>query len=131
MTASGGTEGSFARSDSPRPVQVLTRSELVSRGVNDLPGADRGGFLRTAFPGLVAANFRSTLVVMPLGQRSPPRQSEIEHILVVLEGSFLFRIDDAEYEVGELDQIFVPIGVVWEYQNTALGQSTYLSIVGP
>jgi quercetin dioxygenase-like cupin family protein len=131
MTASGGTEGTGTRKGPPRPVQVLTRSELISRAVNDLPGAERGGFLRTAFPGLAAATFRSTLVVMPLGQRSPPRESEIEHIIVVLEGSFLFRIDGADYEVGELDQILVPVGVDWEYQNTALGQSTYLSIVGP
>jgi quercetin dioxygenase-like cupin family protein len=115
----------------PLPVRVLSKSELISGVVNDLPGGEQGGFLRSAYPGLSATTFRSTLIVMPSGQRSPARKSDIEHIIVVLEGAFLFDIDGVKYQVNRLDQIFVPVGVVWEYQNAELGQSIFLSIVGP
>ncbi len=131
MTVAGGSEGTPGGHDPPRPVELLTRSGWMSRVVNDLPGAEQGGHLRSAFPGLVATTFRSTLVVMPMGQRSPPRTSEIEHIVIVLEGAFLFRVDGTEYHVDELDQLFVPVGVVWEYQNAVLTQSMFLAIVGP
>jgi quercetin dioxygenase-like cupin family protein len=131
MTPSKDDEGTSSTSPRPLPVQLLTRGELISRVVNDLPGGDRGGTLRSAYPGLSAGTFRSTLIVMPVGQRSPSRESDIEHIIVVLEGSFLFDIDGVKYQVNELDQIFVPVGVTWEYQNAELGQSAFLSIVGP
>jgi quercetin dioxygenase-like cupin family protein len=49
----------------------------------------------------------------------------------VLEGAFLFIVDGVEYHVEELDQIFVPVGVRWEYLNASLGQSMFLSMVGP
>ena len=99
--------------------------------VTTLPGAETGGTLRTVYPGLEAGTFRSTLIVMPSGQRSPARDSEIEHIILVLKGAFLFIVDGVEYHVDELDQIFVPVGVRWEYLNASLGQSMFLSMVGP
>ena len=37
--------------------------------------------MRTAFQGLVAGTFKTTLVVMPMGQCSPARESDIEHII--------------------------------------------------
>lgn len=81
--------------------------------------------------GLSAGTFKTTLVVMPVGQASPPRDSEIEHIIVVLEGAFEFRVGDEAYQLGLLDQLFVPVGVRWEYRNTSPDQSTFLSITGP
>jgi len=122
---------SKADADAPLPVRVLTRRELLRGMVTTLPGAETGGTLRTVYPGLEAGTFRSTLIVMPSGQRSPPRDSDIEHIILVLEGAFLFIVDSVEYHVEELDQIFVPVGVHWEYLNASLGQSMFLSMVGP
>ncbi|HEV3213341.1 MAG TPA: cupin domain-containing protein [Acidimicrobiales bacterium] len=112
-------------------VRLLTRAELLRGAVNDLPGTEGPGCARTAYPGLRAGTFRSTLMVMPVGQRSPARTSDIEHVIVVLEGAFVFTVDGVDYRVEALDQLFVPVGVVWEYQNAALAQSTYLAIVGP
>jgi quercetin dioxygenase-like cupin family protein len=131
MTPPSDPEPTTLTSYHPLPVQFLSKAELISRVVNDLPGGDRGGTLRSAYPGLSAGTFRSNLIVMPVGQRSPSRESDIEHIIIVLEGSFLFDIDGVKYPVNKLDQIFVPVGVTWEYQNAELGQSMFLSIVGP
>ena len=131
MAETEGAEGVTGPSGERKPVTRLTRAELLEGVVNGLPGSDQGGFLRSAFPGLVATTFRSTLIVMPMGQRSPPRMSDIEHVIVVLEGAFLFQVDGVKYRVEELDQLFMPVGVQWEYQNAALAQSTFLAIVGP
>jgi quercetin dioxygenase-like cupin family protein len=120
-----------AGAGTPLPVRVLTKRELLRGMVTTLPGADTGGTLRTVYPGLEAGTFRSTLVVVPSGQRSPARDSAIEHIILVLEGAFLFVVDGVEYHVEELDQIFVPVDVHWEYRNASLGQSMFLSMVGP
>ena len=87
--------------------------------------------MRTAFQGLVAGTFKTTLVVMPMGQCSPARESDIEHIIVVLDGAFEFLVDDETYRLAPLDEIFVPVGVRWEYRNATLGQSSFLSITGP
>jgi quercetin dioxygenase-like cupin family protein len=124
----GGVEAPEA---GPLPTRVLRRHELLVEPINDLPQAERGGFLRTAFKGLEAGTFRTTLVVMPVGQCSPPRLSEIEHIIVVLEGAFEFRVGGERDHLEPLDQIFVPVGVQWEYRNAVLGQSSFLSITGP
>lgn len=131
MVDAQANEGMPSNVGAPPPVRVLTKRDLLRGMVTNLPGAETGGSLRTVYPGLVAGTFRSTLVVMPAGQHSPARQSQIEHIILVLEGAFLFIVDGTEYHVEELDQIFVPVGVRWEYQNASLGQSTFLSIVGP
>jgi len=120
-----------AGTGAPLPVRVLTKRELLRGMVTTLPGAETGGTLRTVYPGLEAGTFRSTLVVVPPGQRSPPRDSEIEHIILVLEGAFLFIVDGVEFHVDAMDQIFVPVGVHWEYLNASLGQSMFLSMVGP
>ena len=120
-----------ADADTSLPVRVMTKRDLLRGMVTTLPGAETGGTLRTVYPGLEAGTFRSTLVVVPSGQRSPARDSEIEHIILVLEGAFLFIVDGVEYHVEELDQIFVPVGVRWEYLNASLGQSMFLSMVGP
>lgn len=113
----------------PRAVRHLPRHELLAGGI-DLQG-DEGVFARTAYPGLVAGTFRSNLVVMPEGHQSPPRTSDIEHVIVVLEGAFVFTIDGIDYRIEALDQLFVPVGVVWEYVNAAPRESSYLAIVGP
>ncbi len=120
-----------ARAGAPPPVRVLTKRELLRGMVTTLPGAETGGTLRTVYPGLEAGTFRSTLVVVPSGQRSPPRDSEIEHIILVLEGAFLFIVDGVEYHLDAMDQIFVPVGVHFEYLNASLEQSMFLSMVGP
>jgi quercetin dioxygenase-like cupin family protein len=120
-----------ADAGTPLPVRVLTKRDLLRGMVTTLPGAETGGTLRTVYPGLEARTFRSTLIVVPSGQRSPARDSEIEHIILVLEGAFLFIVDGVDYQVEELDQIFVPVGVRWEYLNASLGQSMFLSMVGP
>jgi quercetin dioxygenase-like cupin family protein len=120
-----------AGTGAPLPVRVLTKRDLLRGMRTTLPGADTGGTLRTVYPGLEAGTFRSTLVVVPSGQRSPARDSEIEHIILVLKGAFIFIVDGVEYDVEEHDQIFVPVGVHFEYQNASLGQSIFLSMVGP
>lgn len=112
-------------------VRLLTAAELLGGAVTDLLGAAEPGCERTAYPGLRASSFRSTLVVMPPGQRSPARTSDIEHVLVVLAGAFDFTIDGLGYHIERLDQLFVPVGVVWEYRNAARTESRYLAIVGP
>jgi quercetin dioxygenase-like cupin family protein len=68
---------------------------------------------------------------MPEGQRSTRRASDVEHIIYVLEGSFEFDIDGTRYELGAMDQIFVPTDVSWEYRNTFAGSSTFLSVTDP
>lgn len=118
------------RADSPT-ARVLTKEQLLRGVTHDLPGAVTGGTLRSAYPGLRATTFRNSLVVMPSGQRSPARESDIDHIIVVIEGAFVFTVDGVDYRVGELDQIFVPVGVHWEYQNGTVRQSSFLSFVGP
>ena len=112
-------------------VRLLTSEELLRHPFHDLPGADQPGSVRTAYPALKATTFRSTLVVMPVGQRSPERLSDIEHVIVGIEGAFVFTIDGLDYRVGQLDQLLVPIGVRWAYRNDAPSDSSYLSIVGP
>ena len=112
-------------------VRVLTRAQLIRGAKHDLPGAQDEGTMRTAYPGLEAGTFKNTMITMPAGQRSPARYSEIEHIIVVIEGSFVFTVDDVDYEIHELDQIFVPVGVLWSYVNAELGQSSSFSFVGP
>lgn len=114
-----------------QPTEVLTKQEMTAQPNNTLPGAEREGSLRTSFKGLTAGTFKTNLVVMPAGQCSPPRASEIEHIIYVLEGSFEFLVDGAPHLLAELDQIRVPVGVLWEYRNAALAQSVFLSITGP
>lgn len=110
-------------------VTLLTRGRLFSDGT--ALGSVEDATSRTAYFGLVAATFRSTLIVMQRGQRSPPRTSDIEHVIVGLEGAFVFTIDGVEYRVEPVDQLFVPIGVVWEYVNAVESPSAYLAIVGP
>lgn len=117
--------------DIPLPVRVLTKAAMLDHPVHDLPGAHEGGSLRVAFQGLEAGSFRSTLVVVPTGQVSPDRHSEIEHIIVVLDGSFTFVVDGDEFRLDEMDQIFVPVDVLWGYRNASLQQSSFLSITGP
>ena len=112
-------------------VRHLPAAELLRGGFTGLPGAEVPGLVRTAYPGLEATTFRSTLVVMPPAQRSPERLSDIEHVIVGLEGAFVFTVDGVEYRVEELDQLLVPIGVRWSYRNDAPTDSSYLSIVGP
>lgn len=129
MTDPGNREPSLS-SDKPL-VQVLSKDDLIGRLVHDLPGADRGGFLRSAYPGLAATKFRSTMVVVPSGQRCPAREAAIDHIIVVLSGAFLFIVDGVAYRVKKLGQILIPIGVNWEYQNAVLKQSSFLSITAP
>jgi mannose-6-phosphate isomerase-like protein (cupin superfamily) len=51
--------------------------------------------------------------------------------MYIVEGSFEFNVEGAAYEVAARDQIFVPVGVRWDYRNTFGGQSTFLSITGP
>jgi quercetin dioxygenase-like cupin family protein len=109
----------------------MTHAELMLSANPPLPGSDTDGTLRTAYKGLVARTFKINVVVMPQDQRSPPRESEIEHIIYVLEGSFEFDVEGVVYDVGTMDQIFVPVAVRWEYRNTYSGQSTFLSITGP
>ena len=118
-------------SEAPLPVRVLTRQDLLSQPNRGLPGAERDGTVRVAYHGLRAGTFRSTLVVMPADQSSPARDSEIEHIIYVLAGAFEFVVDGQPYLVHEMDQIFVPVGVRWEYRNAAPRESTFLSITGP
>jgi len=115
-------------SEPPR-VTLLTRSRLFADGT--ALGSELDATSRMAYFGLVASTFRSTLIVMQAGQRSPPRTSDIEHVIVGLEGAFIFTIDGAEYRVEPVDQLFVPVGVVWEYVNAADVPSAYLAIVGP
>jgi quercetin dioxygenase-like cupin family protein len=109
----------------------MTHAELMASANAPLPGSDMDGTRRAAYKGLVADTFKVNLVVMPQGQRSPPRESEIEHIIYVVEGSFEFNIEGAVYDIVARDQIFVPVDVRWEYRNTSDGQSTFLSITGP
>ena len=112
-------------------VRVLSRDDLISGLKSDLPGADRGGYLRSAYPGIVGADFRSTMVVVPMGQRSTEREATFEHIIFVLEGAFIFTVDGVGYRVAHLGQILIPVGVSWGYQNAELGQSSFLSITAP
>jgi quercetin dioxygenase-like cupin family protein len=112
-------------------VRVMTHAELMTSANAPLPGSDTVGTRRTAYKGLVAGTFKVNLVVMPQGQRSPARESEIEHIIYVVEGSFEFDVEGVAYDVAARDQIFVPVGVHWEYRNTFAGQSTFLSVTGP
>jgi quercetin dioxygenase-like cupin family protein len=131
MSANPGLDaGSADMSDGILPTRVLRRHDLLVEPINDLPRAEQGGFLRTAYKGLEAGTFRTTLVVVPLGQCSPPRLSEIEHIIVVLEGALEFRVDDVRYRLEALDQIFVPVGVHWEYRNAVLAVSSFISVTG-
>jgi quercetin dioxygenase-like cupin family protein len=109
----------------------MTRAMLMASVNPPLPGSDVEGTRRTAYKGLVAGAFKTNLVVMPEGQRSPPRESDIEHVIYVLEGSFEFDVGGSHYELAAIDQIFVPIGVRWEYRNSFAGPSTFLSITGP
>ena len=109
----------------------MTHAELMASANPPLPESDVDGTRRTAYAGLVAGTFKTNLVVMPQGQRSPARVSEIEHIIYVLEGSFEFNVEGARYDVSATDQIFVPVGVRWEYRNSSAGESTFLSITGP
>ena len=111
--------------------RILTESEWFSAPHQDLPGAKMPGTIRTAFHGLQATCFRSTLIAMPDSQCSPDRISEIEHVIVVLSGAFEFTVDGDSFRLDVLDQIYVPIGVHWSYRNVAASESRFLSIVGP
>jgi quercetin dioxygenase-like cupin family protein len=109
----------------------MTHAELMASVNPPLPSSGVDGTRRTAYKGLVASTFKTNLVVMPEGQRSPARESDIEHVIYVLEGSFEFDVGGTRYELAAMDQILVPIGVRWEYRNTSAGPSTFLSITGP
>lgn len=131
MTDPTGDKSELSQSSEKPLVRVLSRDDLIRGLVSDLPGADRGGYLRSAYPGIVGTDFRSTMVVVPLGQRSTARQATFEHIIVVLEGAFLFTVDGVGYGVEQLGQILIPIGVTWGYENAELKQSSFLSITAP
>lgn len=124
-------DGEIFQSSGKAAVRVLSREDLIHGLKSDLPGADRGGYLRSAYPGIVGTDFRSTMVVVPFGQRSTAREATFEHIIVILEGAFLFTVDAVGYRVEELGQILIPIGVTWGYQNAELRQSSFLSITAP
>jgi quercetin dioxygenase-like cupin family protein len=109
----------------------MTFAELMAAANPPLPGSDAEGTRRTAYKGLVGSTFKTNLVVMPAGQRSPARESDIEHVIYVLEGAFEFDVEGTRYDVGVMDQILVPVGVRWEYRNSFDGESTFLSITGP
>jgi quercetin dioxygenase-like cupin family protein len=126
-----GDKSELSQSSDKLPVQILSKDDLIRGLVSDLPGADRDGYHRSAYPGIVGTDFRSTMVVVPLGQRSTARQATFEHIIVVLEGAFLFTVDGVGYRVEQLGQILIPIGVTWEYENAELRQSSFLSITAP
>ena len=108
--------------------RVMTCAELMASMNPPLPGAGVDGTRRTAYMGLAGSTFQTNLVVMPEDQRSTSRQSDIEHVIYVLEGSFAFDVGETSFELAAMDQIFVPIGVRWEYRNTFAGPSTFLSI---
>jgi quercetin dioxygenase-like cupin family protein len=110
--------------------RVMTYAELMASVNPPLPDADVDGTRRTAYKGLVGGTFQTNLVVMPEGQRSPARESDIEHVIYVLEGSFQFDVEGTCYQVATMDQILVPVGVRWEYRNSFDGPSTFLSITG-
>lgn len=131
MTDSTGDRHEPSGSGDKPVVQVLSKDDLIRGLIHDLPGADRGGFMRSAYPGLIGAKFRSSMVVVPSGQRCPAREAAIEHIIWILEGAFVFIVDGVDYRVEQLGQILIPIGVNWQYQNAALGQSSFISITAP
>ena len=107
----------------------MTHAELLATANPPLPGAGTDGTRREAYRGLAGTAFATNLVVMPAGQRSPARESEVEHVIYVLEGSFEFAVEGDRYEVATMGQIFVPPGVRWEYRNSADATSTFLSVV--
>jgi len=112
------------------PARKMTFAELMAAANPPLPGSDADGTCRTAYKGLFGGTFKTNLVVMPQGQRSPARESEIEHVIYVIEGAFEFDVGGTLHELATMDQIYVPIGVRWEYRNSFDGQSTFLSITG-
>ena len=107
----------------------MTHAELLASANPPLPGAAAEGTRREAYRGLAGAAFATNLVVMPAGQRSPARESEVEHVIYVLHGSFEFAVDGDRYDVATMGQILVPPGVRWEYRNSADTTSTFLSVV--
>ena len=111
--------------------RVMPHAELLASMNPPLPGSDVDGTRRTAYRGLAAGTFKTNVVVMPEGQRSPTRASDVEHVIYVLAGSFEFDVDGTCYELSTMDQIFVPVGVRWQYRNTFAGPSTFLSITNP
>ena len=82
-------------------------------------------------PGGGTISFPADRCAVRPAQPSPGLQ--IEHIIFVLEGAFLFIVfivDGVEHYVDAMDQISVPVGVRFEYLNASLGQSMFLSMVG-
>jgi quercetin dioxygenase-like cupin family protein len=115
---------------SERPAALtLSRDDLFATELPRLPGAATTGFDRAAYRGLGTTFFQTNAVVLPVDQRSTARASEVDHVIVVLEGGLVVSVDGTEYSVGPWDQIFVPANVDWHYRNAHPSTTTFLSIV--
>jgi mannose-6-phosphate isomerase-like protein (cupin superfamily) len=108
---------------------VLTREALFAAQLPALPGADRSGQVRSAYRGLATPHFRTNIVVVPGEQVSTPRASEVDHVVMVLEGCITVSVDGTEYDVDTWAQILVPAHVEWSYRNPRPGRAVFVSVV--
>ena len=111
------------------PVTVLRRAELFAAALPALPGAARPGGARAAYRGLATPHFRTNIVVVPGLQRSTPRASEVDHVIMILDGSIEVSVDGRAAALERWDQILVPARVDWEYRNPAEQEATFVSVV--
>lgn len=111
-------------------IRYLKFDALLSQPVHDLSEATSVGYQRVLFRGLKASNCATSLLFLPVGQKSPPHASNSEHIITVLEGAVIFRTSDSQFLLRRLDQLFIPARVTYEYFNSALESSYLLSVMG-
>lgn len=111
------------------PVTVLRATELFATELPALPGAREPGGARAAYRGLATPHFWTNVVVIPGLQRSTPRASEVDHVIMILDGSVEFSVDGRASTLRRWDQILVPAMVDWEYRNPAEQEATFVSVV--
>lgn len=115
------------------PVSILRRAEMRPNWTS--PRSAEEGWRRAALRGaggrvISGTNFKATIMVIPVGQASPPHTWSGEHIVFGIRGVVEFTIEGESTELHPEDILFFPANAVYEYRTVGAQDASFLSIVG-
>ncbi|SDH84092.1 Cupin domain-containing protein [Sinosporangium album] len=90
---------------------------------------DEWGWHRGRTPAVEVTNARTGVVVLPLGQASPPHVKDADVVIIGLDGVIDFLVDGEKFRVGERDFLTVPAGCVYSYKNAGMGNASFVGII--
>lgn len=110
--------------------RYLSRRDITSRK-NVPKDAGQWGYQRISYGAMEATYSRSNLFLLPVGQQTPVHNSLVEHIITALAGEVEWTVGDQTFQMGYLDQLFLPANMLYTCRNTGLETAIALSILSP